>query len=284
VAQSHPPPYPLSEMGSKACILCDAHPPPPLTGEHLWSDWYNQQQPSDFRYELEAQIEDGPVELRRTNAMNLKPRVLCDPCNTQWGSDLENRVKPILTPMMRGEQRSLGKDEMQLISAWFYLKAMVSEYLIPAGTRDWPFHRLEHGEYLKATLRPPEGSRIWIGHYVGTRANAGWITDRGGARRVSDDPPAGALWRSVVYTIGQVLLHLFAISRPIPLGDVKDGLVQSSIPVAPADWDSALRRIWEPPDTAIDWPPAKAFDDAAATYLVERWNPQQPPSRSRHPR
>jgi hypothetical protein len=160
VAQPYPPPYPLSEMGSKACILCDAHPPPALTGEHIWPDWYNQQQPPDFRYELEAQINNGPVEVRPTKAMNLKPKVLCDPCNTQWGSRLENRVSPILTPMMRGEPQRLGKDETQLISAWFYLKAMVSEYLIPAEMRDQRFHEIAHGQHLRATLRPPEHSHI----------------------------------------------------------------------------------------------------------------------------
>jgi hypothetical protein len=264
-------------MGSKACILCDAQPPPALTGEHIWPDWYNQQQP-DFRYELEAQIERGPTEVRRTSTMNLKPKVLCDPCNTQWGSQLENRVSPILTPMMGGEPASLGRDETQLVSAWLYLKAMVSEYLIPAGMRDRRFHEIEQGQYLRATLRPPEGAHIWIGRYVGRRKDAGWITDRGGARQVSDDPPAGIFWRSVVYTIGQVLLHLLAVSRPIPMGDVKDGQVAYEIPVAPADWDSALIEIWPTPSLPVRWPPEKVFDDAAAEYLVERWNVQKSPS------
>jgi hypothetical protein len=262
-------------MGSKACILCDAHPPPALTGEHIWPDWYNKLQP-DFEYELEAKIDKAPVEVRRTKDMNLKPKVLCDPCNTQWGSSLENRVSPILIPMMRGEAQRLGRDETQLVSAWFYLKAMVSEYLIPAGVRDRRFHELEQGRYLRATLHPPDSSHIWIGRYVGSRASAGWVTDRARWRRVSDDPPAGIFWRSVVYTIGQVLLHLFAVSRPIPIGEVKEGHIEYEIPFAPADWDSALMRIWEPqPSVAVDWPPKDAFDDAAAIYLVERGNVQE---------
>lgn len=265
-------------MGSKACILCDAHPPPALTGEHLWPDWYNQQQP-DFRYELAARIDKDPVEVRPTKDMNLKPRVLCDPCNTQWGSRLESRVSPILTPMMRGEPRRLDRDEAQLISAWVYLKAMVSEYLISAARRDRRFHGIEQGKHLRATLRPSDGAHIWIGRYVGSCANAGWITDRAGVRDVSDDPAAVVFWRSVVYTIGQVLFHLFAVSQPIPTGDVKDGRVQYEILFAPADWDSALVPIWEPQSSVpADWPPEKVFDDAALKYLVERGNVQEPPS------
>lgn len=75
-----------------------------------------------------------------------------------------------------------------------------------------------------------------------------------------------------------MLLHQLAMSLPIPMGDVKEGRVEYEIPFAPADWDSALTRIWEPePSSAVDWPPEKAFDDGAAIYLVERWNVQQPP-------
>ncbi len=262
-------------MGAKACILCGAIPPPPLTGEHIWSDWYNRQQPN-FRYELESII-DGKTSFRPTQAMNLKPKVLCKPCNNVWGAKLEDRLGPILTPMMKGEARQITLSEMQLISAWFFLKAMVSEYLVPARARGRKFHELAQGEHLKATLRPPEGVHIWIGRYVGSRANAGWVTDRSSVREVSDDPPAGIFWRSVVYTIGQVLLHLIAVSRPIPLGDLKEGHISYTIPCAPADWDSALTEIWEPPSIPVSWPPQKAFDDDALVYLVERWNPEQAP-------
>jgi len=262
-------------VGAKACILCGATPPPPLTGEHIWPDWYNRQQPN-FRYELES-VFNGKTQVRPTQAMNLKPTVLCRPCNNDWGAQLEDRVAPILTPMMRGKSRELNASDTQLISAWLTLKVMTSEYLLPAGERDRRFFELSDGEHLKATLRPPDLTHIWIGRYVGSRVSAGWITDRSSTRQVSDDPPAGIFWHSVVYTIGQVLLHLFASSRPIPLGDVQEGHLRYHIPVAPADWDTALIEIWPTPSVAVSWPPKKAFDDDAAVYLVERWNVQQSP-------
>ena len=264
-------------MASKACILCDAKPPPALTHEHIWPEWYNQQQPN-FNYELESEV-NGAVDVRPTTSMNLKPKVLCVSCNTKWGSSLEKRIRPILTPMIRGEPTQLGEDEMQLISAWLYLKAMVSEYVAPANAGIRRFHDLAQGRHLRATLRPPAGTLIWIGRYVGSRAEAAWITDRKGPRRISEEPPAGVFWRSVVYTIGQVLLHLFATTRPIPLGDVEDGhLFEWRVKPAPAEWDTALTRIWQPPGVQVDWPPQKAFDDDATVYLVERWNPEKAPS------
>jgi hypothetical protein len=269
-------------MGAKACILCGSAPPPALTGEHIWSDWYNRQQPG-FRYELESVLERGKPVTRPTQAMNLKPKVLCVPCNTAWGAKLEDRVGPILTPMIRGNARTLTTGEAQLVSAWFTLKAMVSEYLVPAGVRVRRFFELDQGRYLRATLRPPEGIRIWIGRYVGSRRQAGWITDRSSAREVSVDPRAGVFWHSVTYSIGQVLLHMFAMHRPVLLDSTigdheKLDPIRYSFEWAPGDWASCLIPVWEPPSGPVSWPPAKAFDDKAFVYLADRWQPQEPPS------
>jgi hypothetical protein len=270
-------------MGAKACILCGAKPPPPLTGEHIWPDWYNRQQPG-FRYELESVLEGGKAVVRPTQSLNLKPKVLCVPCNTDWGSKLEERVEPILTPMIRGEAKTLTASEMELISAWFVLKVMVSEYLVPAGYRERRFFELDQGRHLRATLRPPEGIHIWIGRYVGSRAQAGWIMDRSSAREISVAPRAASLWHSVTYSIGQVLLHLFAASRPVLVDDLRDGEQVDTVGVdyrfdwAPGDWPACLIPIWEPPSGSVGWPPPKAFDDKAFVYLADRWNVQQPPS------
>ena len=133
-------------MDAKACILCGA--PPPLTGEHIWPDWYNRQQPG-FRYELESVLERGEPVVRRTQDMHLKPTVLCTPCNTDWGKKLEDRVKPILTPMIRGKATTLTADQIGQVCAWFTLKVMVSEYLVPAGVRVRRFFELDQGRHLR---------------------------------------------------------------------------------------------------------------------------------------
>ncbi len=94
-------------MEAESCILCGA--PPPLTAEHIWPDWYNRQQPN-LRYELESEIDGGETKRRKTQALNLKPRVLClaNKCNGTWGSRLEENVKPILTPMISRAKRDLA--------------------------------------------------------------------------------------------------------------------------------------------------------------------------------
>ena len=177
--------------------------------------------------------------------------------------------------MIRGQARRLTISETQLIGAWFFLKAMASEYLTSRDTR---FFNLEDGKHLRATLRPPDRTRIWMGRYVGNRENAGWFMDRGGPRQVSDDPPAAVLWHSVTYSIGQVLLHLFGVSAPvplIPLGNLeKPPTISFRFDWAPGDWRSALFRIWPSPSVPIAWPPEKAFNDDGFVYLAQRWQQQ----------
>jgi hypothetical protein len=122
---------------------------------------------------------------------------------------------------------------------------------------------------------------IWIGQYVGSRAQAGWITDRSSAREVSVDPRAAVLWHSVTYSVGQLLLHLFATTRPVLLDNtIRDDEqldpVSYSFEWAPGDWDSALTPLWEPPSGSVSWSPQKAFDDKAFVYLADRWQTEEP--------
>lgn len=252
-----------------ACILCGA--PPPLTGEHIFPDWYNRQQPN-FRYELESQIDRGAVRRRSTQALNLKPKVLCsaNKCNGAWGSKLESAVRPILTPMIRGESRDLQPIDAHLLAGWFFLKGMVAEYL---AARDFRFFRLQDGQRLRAFLHPPDWSKIWIGSYVGERQNAGWVMDRVSAQQISANPPAMIGWYSTTYSIGQVAFHSITLTQPIPIGEVEPGQsVAFRFDWSAGDWDEVLSLIWPPPDEAIRWPPPKSLDDAGFLSLADRWS------------
>jgi hypothetical protein len=74
-----------------------------MTGEHLWSDWYNHLRPGQ-KYQLEKVLTNQPPETKTTQAMNLKPKVLCErPCNNEWGHDLEGAARDILMPLLQGE-------------------------------------------------------------------------------------------------------------------------------------------------------------------------------------
>lgn len=176
---------------------------------------------------------------------------------------------------IQGESARLDRRQQELISAWFYLKAMVSEWLVPADRRQRRFFQAEDGQHLRTTKTPPRGAAIWIGRYGGSRSDAGWVMDRGTARMVSDDPAAGVFWHSVTYSIGQVLLQLFATSAPIPFPEVTDperyGPIPVSFPVAPGDWGSCLTRIWDPSRATVTWPPANSLNDDGFVRLAERW-------------
>jgi hypothetical protein len=142
-----------------ACILCGA--PPPLTGEHLWPDWYNRQQSESYTYELETIIQDDMPQYAPKDALDLKPEVLCAECNNEWGSRLETVLARILGPMARGEAGRLDRQQQQLVAAWFYLKAMVAEHLVPPERRRRRFFELEQRR-RRFQLHVVPTSAIWL--------------------------------------------------------------------------------------------------------------------------
>lgn len=262
-------------MASKQCILCGTKPPPALTGEHIWSDWYNRKDPTR-RYLVEATY-DGKVTMRKAQSLNLKPKVLCEKCNSVWGSDLETAVEPIFTPMLTGDSRRLSLSALRLIVTWFTLKSMAAEYLVPQPI----FYSAGEGAHLLATSQPPPHTCVWIGRYFGPRRDAGWIMNQGGAHLIPHEFPVGILWASTTYSIGQVLLHLFDFKGPVALRarDVKDPgqTLRFQLPWAPANWLEGLTPIWPLPLRSVPWPPEAAFDDEGFEYLAKRWNHLQPP-------
>jgi len=60
------------------------------------------------------------VSTRRHKVHNLVEGSICDQCNTGWMSQLEERAKPILIPLMAGEREvvDLNKEDRLLIARW----------------------------------------------------------------------------------------------------------------------------------------------------------------------
>lgn len=57
-----------------------------------------------------------------------KMKVVCAPCNNEWMSGMEDAVKPLLTPIIKGEAVTLEAGDLELIARWATLKAIASEH------------------------------------------------------------------------------------------------------------------------------------------------------------
>ena len=148
------------------CILCGN--PPPLTGEHVFPDWYSRLHP-ERNYEIESIIGSNDPTYEPRNSLDLKPEVLCEPCNNRWGSTLENKAKRDIEPMSQGEDHTIGITSARRLAAWACLKAMVAEHLV-ADHRETMFFTEDERRHLRTTAHPPECVKgVWVGRYIGAK-------------------------------------------------------------------------------------------------------------------
>src|SRR5688572_1507065 len=66
----------------------------------------------------------------RSQRINVRLPVVCKPCNTQWMSQIENYVKPILTRIILNPSTSttLNDEECAALIIWMAIKAVVVDH------------------------------------------------------------------------------------------------------------------------------------------------------------
>jgi hypothetical protein len=165
---------------------------------------------------------------------------------------LENDVRPVLTPLIRGEERTLSLDEQRLLAAWaaktaLMLDLVASAPIVPAGF---------YCELRQLRTALPSQA-IWLAAYLGNR-KAIWAEHRG-LHITEDEPPNAFITTfSVFRVVFQVVGHFtkggatFDDTRLLSLG---------------------LARIWPACENPIDWPRERlAFGDDALAELAASIN------------
>lgn len=265
-------------MAARRCILCGAAGP--LTREHIWPQWYSDLHPGR-RYRMETILGMGETpHHRNATSMDLQPRVLCRPCNEEWGERLEARVRPRFIGMLDGGPEIITLPFAQYISTWATLKIVASEHLTRSRI-EVPFFTEEQRAYLRSKTRPPDSLLLWIGRYVGAQRDAGWLMPTRSWAPLLDDPTIGTDVYSATYSIGQILIQLVGV-HAFPLDNDKERGASFHVPVRPGLWHEALLPIWPLPDKQTKWPPAKAFDDKGFQALAGRWHKQKPARNVKH--
>jgi hypothetical protein len=178
-------------------------------------------------------------------------RDICTTCNNGWMSQLEQQVKPILTPMLLDQQRTLTAPEQHTLATWATKTALTmqganigGERFTPAADYHW-FH--DH----RAPL--PNG-HIWLCRYGG---EGNWplsvhqwgLTMRppGAPVPQRSDPVNGY---SVVYAIGPVVFWLWGHSL-------------TGGPYIEAGSDDAHQLIWPALGGDAHWPPRRTLQAEA---------------------
>jgi hypothetical protein len=155
------------------CIFCGR---PGLTREHVWADWLKKYIPKNEinHTSFSATLHPTRSDFRRKKVAgdlrSRRLRVVCRSCNNGWMSRLQERAKPLLLPLIKGESTAFTYDEQELLAAWITMSIMVAEQFDPykaVSTKrsvsiceeTLGLHRI--GEYASVISRKRSGLGSW---------------------------------------------------------------------------------------------------------------------------
>jgi hypothetical protein len=242
---------PLKELAS--CIFCGGQP---VTHEHVWSRWSHRYLPKGknkwFAFHGTEYPDRTDIEIVKHPGDPLDWKVACvdERCNNGWMRELENVARPILIPLIQGDEtpRFFGQKERSTIAAWVALKATIQEHAPRGNTIS---HHTQLRRLWKRRLAPEDTWRIWLGRYDGDQPDTLWashpmlIIPPAVAKRRKDLTANYYNSQAATYVIGKLFIHLI---RSPHQNLVRYWTYDPSIVIK-------LRRIWPASGFDTAWPP-----------------------------
>jgi hypothetical protein len=217
------------------CMLCQREGK--LSREHAIPSWVGRElntSGAPVGHQYEGPPGTGTTWKWQALAVDIKVKVICEPCNYGPLSNLEAAAKEVLTPLIHGRGRLLTSRECKLVTRWF-LKTMLMLDL--AGR---PEHRValpEHEQWVREEL-VPQHVTLWLG---AARQLSGTAT-AGRALDIQVGERNGTGW---IFTI--IIGHLILVTiAGLPGIDGFD---------LTAPLSSALTRIWPQSSMTAPYPP-----------------------------
>lgn len=221
----------------KFCPFCSSDEA--LTVEHVWPQWISRA----LRQHVGAQQHERAFTLSVAGAKRSSYTIdleapACALCNNRWLSVLEQDVRPILEPMLLGEERILSRDQQLLLATWAVKTALMfdaatgKDAVIPMG-------------YFRefALLRAPlPSTQVWVGAYLGARPGLAW------RQSLWIGVPADG-WPNAFVTTFTAFRVVFQVAGHF----VRD----ASIRDRRYQFASGIHRIWPVEPGSIRWPSRK---------------------------
>ncbi|MFL6688584.1 MAG: hypothetical protein ACJ8IR_00110 [Alphaproteobacteria bacterium] len=89
-------------------------------------------------------------------------KCVCEPCNNGWMRELENKVRPIIAPLIQGQPTILRMQDRRVIAGWAILKTMIADRDIE-GFFTWGSADRAR---MKRQQTPPLGTCwVWLADY-----------------------------------------------------------------------------------------------------------------------
>ena len=235
-----------------------------ITNEYILGQWigplFGAGKP-DLIVRNTFKLDDTAFQPWLTYRLDQRVRMACETCNNGWMSDLENTVRPIITPMILGHARVLLTLRDQIaIATWAVKTAMVVEFLEKPHTRY--FTQAErHSLMIDAVPSRSMGAHVWLGRYGSKNDGVH------GLSATMAHPSSRA--HISTFAVGQFAVQILVERSAIGQRD--------RLAVRPGPWEQMLSEIWPPPPILetrgglLAWPPPLAISAATFESLFDRF-------------
>lgn len=234
----------------RTCIFC---PNLANSAEHIWADWLKRYVPRTQKNHGEARTwihEDGRLERsvkhRSGDPRSRKLRIVCKACNNNWMSRIQERAKPILIPLIRGEACQLDAEQQRIVAGWAALLVIIDQYT----HRDWVSVPALERAWLKRSALAPPNWLVWAGRFSApdgesrmSRAVLPVVSSEEFARLAGREGPRVFNGQTSTFLVGQLLIH--TLSTPRRLRFTLDPPLELKL------------RLICPPRRSIEWPPGE---------------------------
>jgi hypothetical protein len=245
-----------------------------LTQEHIWPQWVSRLLQGRHGSDHFRNLLSGPNSTTRNRAshiIDVTSSEVCLDCNTRWLSGIENAIKPLITPMITGDEAiTLSADNQSTIAAWAYKMAMLLE--VPAvGNRDPYFTPAERLQFRQTSLAHPY-VKVFLARYAFGQ-HPGFAMDQ---RHTFTERSTGTarLLKVATMTVGHLAMQLMAV-RSTASGEL--------VPASEMEFEflgkarRAVLQIWPTNPLGVSWPPELTMDGQDLEEWVNMWvDPEQP--------
>lgn len=201
------------------CIFCGERDY--LTGEHLFASWISKVIPHSLGPGMNTSLitnksrEFKSFDLSQQGGYaNARMNLLCEKCNSGWGSILQQQTSLILKPIIAEGRWKISSRDCLCIASWVTSFVMVRQFLHPTlAVLDSTQRKL-----FCDTKKPLESLSLWVAQFDGTRQQLStWYT---GVSTKSD--PTKPDMFLVALTMGNLIFAAYGTGSNVDLGDLQE--------------------------------------------------------------
>ncbi len=244
----------------RRCVFCGGGP---VSVEDVWPKWIKRLL-KDRLTDTSFVVEQGDGKKRETPELDATVKRVCERCNNEWMSLLEEQAKPILTPMIMGEIPVRLTPASQLILAtWAVKTALMLDCLNTERQRVYPAS--VYSSFFQDRHPAPQ-TAVWVGAYWDPRPRFYASTQPIEMAQPPEYTREGIVIGGRAYKKG--VLSTFAANAAVfQIANMLDQTVAiRDVPDPPG-----AIHIWPQTGVTFDWPLNKlAFDDAVLEAFATR--------------